>query len=253
MEIKLLPTLHVQHDLYAMPRDLKRFWHYIDTMTGGTGDVVLPITAANPMGKEHCLAKVDELIAFDAERVAEAAITHALGSGHLEQTEPARTWQLSLILVDDLLGGWTNRTANEFTYRTKRRAQLLKRPFIVVPIWTSEAWDAHKMREATLIEIYRTAYIVCHGDARTLAELLAQEGQALDWAEAVAPALDDEDLIYTRAVIGPHLQATDQPTQLVCLFGDEAARVLGYPPLGLSKQAGLALALHDARRGLKTA
>src|SRR5204863_406485 len=61
------------------------------------------------------------------------------------------------------------------------------------------------------------------------------------------PALDPDDLEYTRAVIAPHLDARDRATVIACLFGDPAAAALGYAPQGLSPRAGLALALHDAR------
>ena len=239
MNIELLPTLQVQRELYAMPRGLDRFWKYVETLTGGTDDIAVPIVAMNPMGKEHSLVKIDELIAIDAERVATEAIAPTLGIAD------GIAWKLALVLVDDLMGGWTNRHANEFAYRTKPKAQLLRRPFIVVPMWTSETWDEARVREATLIEIYRTAHIVQHGDAKTLRELLAQEGEAMAHA-GTTQWLDADDLDYTREVIAPHLNATDQPTLLTCLLGDEAANALGYSPMGLSKRAGLALALREA-------
>ena len=62
------------------------------------------------------------------------------------------------------------------------------------------------------------------------------------------PALDDDDLAYTRETMAPHLERGDRPTAVACLYGDEAARELGYPPLGFSARAGLALALDAARR-----
>ena len=43
------------------------------------------------------------------------------------------------------------------------------------------------------------------------------------------------------------LDAEDMRTCIECLFGDAAARTLGFTPRGLSPWAGLALALHDAR------
>ena len=60
------------------------------------------------------------------------------------------------------------------------------------------------------------------------------------------PALDAEDLDYTRWVLEPFLDATDMRTAIECLFGDGAARTLGFTPHGLSHRAGLALALQDA-------
>ena len=67
-------------------------------------------------------------------------------------------------------------------------------------------------------------------------------------AGCTEPVLDGDDLAYTRVAIAPHLDASDRATLVACLFGDAAARALGYPPHGLSERAGLALALHDERR-----
>ena len=50
-----------------------------------------------------------------------------------------------------------------------------------------------------------------------------------------------------REVLIPYLDADDTRTCIVCMFGDAAARTLGFTPQGLSPWAGLALALHDAR------
>jgi hypothetical protein len=61
------------------------------------------------------------------------------------------------------------------------------------------------------------------------------------------PTLDAEDIAYTREVLSPYLDADDMRTCIECLFGDAAARTLGFTPRGLTPWAGLALALHDAR------
>jgi hypothetical protein len=77
--------------------------------------------------------------------------------------------------------------------------------------------------------------------------MLAQEGHVLTMAGCAGPALDEEDIAYTREVLAPYLDAEDMRTAIECLFGDEAGRTLGFTPRGLSPWAGLALALHDAR------
>jgi hypothetical protein len=51
-------------------------------------------------------------------------------------------------------------------------------------------------------------------------------------------------------VVAPLLGASDRATAIASLFGDKAARDLGYPPQGLSERAGFALALHEARQAL---
>src|SRR5262249_25130110 len=87
------------------------------------------------------------------------------------------------------------------------------------------------------------------GPARTLRAMLAQEGHVMARAGCTGPVLDAEDIAYTREVLSPSLDADDMRTAIECLFGDVAARTLGFTPRGLSPGAGLALALHDARGG----
>jgi hypothetical protein len=92
---------------------------------------------------------------------------------------------------------------------------------------------------------YRTAYVQQHGPARTLRELMKQEGEVMSRAGCTTPTLDDEDISYTRQVIEPHLDADDMRTCIECLFGDAAGKTLGFTPRGLSPWAGIAVALHD--------
>ena len=54
-------------------------------------------------------------------------------------------------------------------------------------------------------------------------------------------------LTVARSVIDPLRSARDRATVMACLFGDTAAKTLGYPPHGLTERAGLALALSLAR------
>jgi hypothetical protein len=103
------------------------------------------------------------------------------------------------------------------------------------------------VREAILTAAHRVAYQQQHGPARTLREMLAQEGQVMARAGCSGPTLDAEDIAYTREVLVPYLDADDPRTCMECLFGDEAGRTLGFTPRGLSAWVGLALALHDAR------
>jgi hypothetical protein len=100
-----------------------------------------------------------------------------------------------------------------------------------------------------LTSSYRLAYGHRHGYARTLRDMMVQEGAVMAWAGCAGPALDPEDLAYTREVLAPFLDSDDKRTAIECLFGDAAGRTLGFTPRGLSPWAGLALALHDERRG----
>jgi hypothetical protein len=113
--------------------------------------------------------------------------------------------------------------------------------------WSSEAATERAVREAILTAAHRRAYLHRHGPARTLRDLLAQEGQVMAHGGCSGPTLDAEDIAYTREVLIPYLDAEDMRTCMECLFGDEPGRTLGFTPRGLSPWAGLALALHDAR------
>lgn len=100
--------------------------------------------------------------------------------------------------------------------------------------------------------IHRLVYVERNGFAKTLKEMLAQEGYAMSRAGCKEPVLESEDLEFTRDVLAPHLGQRDMPTFIAVLFGDPAAKQLGYSPLGLSSRAGFALALSDAKAGKLT-
>lgn len=253
MKLSYLPLLQVQRDLYALPRGMERFREYIKTMTDAeTGDLALPLVAMNPMGKDHVPALIDEYLALGAEKIADQAIVEA--SRNLpDRPEPPHLphppFKVCLVVSDDLKGGWTNRWASEYGHRIEGAA-IIKRGWLTGLLWTSEPASATNVREAVLTSIYRAEYLQRHSIPKTLGEMLNQEGYAMARAGCASPALDGEDLAYTRNVIDPHRDATDRATVIACMFGDAAATALGYPPQGLTDRAGLALALHDARSAI---
>jgi hypothetical protein len=245
MELTFVPLLRVQRELYSMPRGMDRFREYITTMTDGeTGDLALPLVAMNPMGKDHVPALIDDYLALDAEVVAEEAVR---GAGSLDPALDA-TFRVALVVADDLKGGWTNRWASEYSHRFEYNA-ITKRGWLVGLLWTSEPASAERVRDAVLTAIYRAEYLLTHATPRTLGEMLDQEGYAMARAGCATPRLDEDDLAYTRQVIAEHRDACDRATVVACLFGDAAARTLGYPPRGLTDRAGLALALADTSTG----
>jgi hypothetical protein len=244
MQLDYLPLLAIQRDLYRMPRGMERFHAYLRTMVDPeTGDLALPLVAMNPMGKDHLPLCLDRLLAIDADGVAARATAETAGS---LAPEPGR-YTVSLVLADDAGGGWTNRTTSEYTNRFEQQAYYA-RGFVAVTLWTSETYDAERVREETRLALFRAAWVGRHGAARALGEMLAQEGWAMSRAGTSGPALDREDVEYTREILAPYRERRDRPTLVAALFGDEAARQLGYAPLGLTARAGFALALDEARR-----
>ncbi len=240
MTLTFVPLLQVQRDLYSMPRGMERFREYIKTMTdAGTGDLALPLVAMNPMGKDHVPALIDDYLALGAERIADDAVRGAGPSG-----PAAAHYRVALVVSDDLKGGWTNRWTSEYSHRIEGHA-IVKRGWLTAILWTSEPAAADRVRQAVLTSIYRAEYLLAHPAPATLGEMLDQEGYVMARAGCRTPALDGEDLAYTRTVIDPLRASRDRATVMACLFGDTAARALGYEPQGLSDRAGFALALHD--------
>ncbi len=243
MKLEFVPLLKVQRELYGMPRGMERFRAYLATMIDPeTRDLKLPLSGMNPMGKDHIPVLLDQYLAMDAEKIASRAVADAASSLTSVQGE----FKVALVLSDDAMGGWTNRYTSEFGRRFGTKAYH-RRGWLEVGLWTSETPAAETVREQVLATVYRAAHIERHGFAHTLREMLAQEGFAMAQAGCTEPALDTDDLAYTREVIRPYLDTKDYSTIIACLFGDEAARSLGYAPVGLSARAGFALALHDGR------
>jgi hypothetical protein len=257
MNLEYVPLLQVARGLHALPRNYDRFRQYLRTIVSkdGTGLELPPLLLMNPMGKDHVTALLDALLALDADGIAARAAAEA--SRRLAD-EPGDC-KAALVVADDLMGGWTNRYAAEFSlsFPEGGRSQgewprWAKHFWVTGVLWGSEPASERAVREAILTAAYRAAYWQKHGPARTLRDRLAQEGHVLAMAGCAGPVLDEEDIAYTREVLAPYLDATDMRTAVECLFGDDAGRTLGFTPRGLSPWAGLALALHDARVGSAT-
>ena len=246
MELEYVPLLRIQRELYDQPRGMERFRSYLRTMVDArTGDLALPLVAMNPMGKDHVPALLDRLLAVDADGAGAVAMRAAAERPAARRV--SGRYRVALVVADDAQGGWTNRYQSEFDHRFEGAA-LYKRGWITGILWTSEEPSAEAARREVATAIHRFAHVHRHGRATTLQAMLAQEGEAMAAAGCREPALDDDDLAYTRETMAPYLARGDRPTAVACLYGDEAARELGYPPLGFSARAGLALALDAARR-----
>ena len=251
MKITYVPLLPVQQGLQALPRNYARFQQYLRTVMNAdrTGPELTPLLLANPMAKDHVTSLLDDLIRLDADGIAARSAAEA--SADLAD-EPGDL-DAGLVVVDDLMGGWTNRYAAEYTIRfqsgppPENPPAWMTRSWVYGALWSSEPATEQAVREAMRAAIYRMAYVQRHGLARTLRDKLAQEGQVMAAAGCTAPTLDGDDLAYTREVLIPYLDADDMRTAIECLFGDTAGATLGFTPRGLSPWAGLALALHDAR------
>jgi hypothetical protein len=256
MKVAYIPLLKVQRDLQGFPRGPNRFREYLNTIAGPDGKrLQLPsLIAMNPMGKDHVTALLDQFLAMDADGIAARAVATAA----TELAAEPGDYNVALVVADDLMGGWTNRYANEFTHRFPPGGVVPGEPklprwltgfWITGLLWSSDPPSDRAVREAILTAIHRTAYLRRHGCRQTLRERMAQEGAVMAAAGCRGPVLEAEDIEYTRVVITPVLDTTDMRTAIEYLFGDAAGATLGFTPRGLSPWAGLALALRDARAG----
>jgi hypothetical protein len=251
MKLDYVPLLRLQRELQGLPRNHDRFQQYLQTMKNRYGEdgMRIPLLFANPMAKDHVTALLDALIALDAEGVGARAAAEASA---WSEDVPGDV-KATLVIADDLMGGWTNRYDYEFQLRfqcggpPESLPRWLKHFWVIGVLWSSEPATNRAVREAMLTAVYRTAYVHRHGAALTLRDMLAQEGKVMKLACCTGPVLNAEDIAYTREVLIPYLDTGDKRTVIECMFGDVAGRTLGFTPRGLSHWAGLALALHDAR------
>jgi hypothetical protein len=257
MQFEYVPLLQIQRDLHDMPRNYDRFKKYLNTIfrDDEVGIELPPLVAMNPMGKDHVARLLDQYLALDADAIAAEAANEAAPCLLVEPWDV----KAGLVISDDLMGGWTNRYAAEFTMRfgpdhlrfqKERKHELprwLSHFWITGVLWTSEPASARAVRDAMSTAVYRHAYLQRHGPAQTLRDMMLQEGHVLIAAGCAGPTLEDDDLDYTRHVIAPFLEECDMRTAIEWLFGDAAGGTLGFTPRGLSPWAGIALALNDAR------
>ena len=106
MKLEFVPLLQVQRDLYRLPRGMERFRAYLKTMIDPeTNDLKLPLSAMNPMAKDHAPALLDRNLALDADGVAARAVAEA----ESRLSNVVGEFKVTLLIVDDSMGGWTNR------------------------------------------------------------------------------------------------------------------------------------------------
>jgi hypothetical protein len=248
MTFEFVPTLERLRDLYSIPRGPERFQAYIDLTVGGAqrlSDLALPpLVKANPMAKENVLERVKTWIELGTENAAAAALEQAqtlLETTPLERIAFPQTIKVGFTVLDDLGGGWTNRTFND-AERFKTAETLHKTHWLTLILWSSETPALERIRPLVLESVYRAVYATQHGDPQTLRQMMRQEGHTAHFA-GQNPSFDPEELEYSRSVLAPHLEATAQPITFACMYGDDAARAIGYSPLGLSQNAGFQVAL----------
>jgi hypothetical protein len=242
VRVEPVPVLGILRELWSKPRDMARFHEYVAKIKGGPdGGIFAPLVAANPMAKPHMIAYADALAALGADRLlSEAASEAARRLAH----SPVET-KLSLVPIDDVGGGWSERAMVDFAARFgdgKKRARDYG--YTSAMVYASEPPAAPLVRERLLAAVYRRAWWERHGTPRTLREMLRQEANALRFAGAKVPTVTDPTT--ARRILDPLLDATLHATLFAAMYGDAAAERCGHKQLGLPDNAGFAIALEAA-------
>ena len=207
-------------------------------MTGGRGDLKLPLPLFNPMGKDHVAAMLDRLIGARAEDTAREALARV--ADRLSEDALGGATRVALVVADDAGGGWTDRFLSDEQVRFQSRA-LRKRGWAVTVLWTGDPPHAHapeRIDAATAEAVNRLAYQRRHGEPRLLRDRLLQEALAARFGWTPEHRLGDSATAFTAKVVGRHLDSDRFGTCFACLYGDDAARRAGYDPLGLPPWAG---------------
>ena len=249
MNVSVTPILGSLREIYDLDDRMARYHAYVALLKGDTRGEPLPIGVFSPMGKRQP-AFLDALLALDAEGVAARASAEA---------EERLAWlpdryRVVLVVADVPRNGWTERHLTDADWRCTEKADTMTKSsrsdafdrWVSVQLWTDEVPSEALVRRETSSAVYRAAHRRHLGAPSTLGERIRQEGRALAFAGATVQLAED-DLTYSREVIDPLRGSCHHPTCFAAIYGDEAARAVGYRPLGLSARAGLEVGLHEAR------
>lgn len=248
MKVSLTPILQSLRDIYNVEGIMPRFQAYLALMTGAARGEFLPLGVFSPMGKRQA-DYLDALIKLKAEDIA----TEATAEVTAKLAALPDHYRLLLVVADVSRNGWTERYLTDAEWRFYDKYNQLPKEvapidfdrWVTVQLWTDEESTASYIRKETQAAIYRAAHLRRLGAPTTLEAMIRQEGRALAFA-GYAPDLDTDDITYSREIIEPLRNSTDQATCFGVLYGDDIARAVGYQPLGLSAFAGINVGIANA-------
>jgi hypothetical protein len=231
MKFKLLPVTDVMLRLYRSPANADRFTEYMNILQGNSpGDITMPVTFFNPMGKEHVLKKLMELNDLNAEGLIQETLT-AINKSAAAFAVSAEI-NVSLALADDMGGGWTNRFTTDYDSKFNIN-DLLKRNFCNPVFWVSEQYSSAVIKERTADYCYRILYRLTAPQPFTLEDHIQQEifvAQHNQFSSQDKPICDfhSMDIYYNK-----YKEMSQPPTIFNFLYGDEACKELGHASYGI--------------------
>lgn len=253
MKAVLTTILDDLRGLYTIADRFERFDAYVSLSSGksrGGGKTrgePLPLGTFSPMGERQA-GYLDRLIAMGAEGLAQTTADEVAG----DFAALTDSFRLMLVVADVPRNGWTERHLTDAEWRFTLRNDTPPKTAVLegfdrwvsVLLWTDmEATEAYVSKEVRAA-LYRALHYCYVAAPRTLADMMRQEGRTLAYA-GYTPELDEEELEYSRRVTEPYLQSDDFRVCFAALYGDDAARQVGYEALGLTACAGFEVALRE--------
>lgn len=239
MEFVIKPILKQMADLYDLPRGQERFQKYLFMLQGDSkGDLILPISGYNPMGKPPVQQRIKELIHLNAELIINENL-NVINSKYA-YVQPAKTYEVVINLSDDLGGAWTDRFASHYA-NTFDFGAIAKRNFCTPYFWTSDQpYTTGLVIRRTSEAVFRTIHFLQNGKPKTLEEHVRQE---VFVTQQLSERLDeDQNLEAIRKFYDKHKDSEDYNLIFNFFYGDEASTQLGYKVFGNPKSAGFKLA-----------
>lgn len=241
--VHIAPTLHTMAGVYALTREggpkSPRFAAYVAQTPTNFG-----LVPYNPMAGDAALDSVNALIALDAETISERAAQ--LVAARCNYAEA-----ITLAIAVRSKGLWTDRVATEVDERVTGKSRVPHRG--IISLWSREETSAADVARESIAEAVRVMWHAQHGIADTLNRVLACEGLAYALAEAhsgsgahagVAAPEETVAVIEAFEVLGDTTQASEIAG---VLYGDDAAKEMGWTPLGIPKYAGYRWAIARAK------
>ncbi len=230
MKFKLLPVTDIMLELYESPVNPDRFSNYLKILQGNSkGDIKIPVTFYNPMGKALVLNKLTALKNLQAEALIKETLKKI--NEDLSEIMPMLEISVSLALADDVGGGWTNRYTTDYESKF-RAADLLKSGFCNPLFWVSETYSAAKIVERTLDYCYRTVFRLTSPSLITLEDHMQQE-TVIAGKHPIPDSSSCQNFELLDAYYQKH-KHTDQHSLIFnFLYGDDACNSLGYRTYGI--------------------
>lgn len=241
--VHIAPTLHTMAGVYALSREggpkSPRFAAYVSHTPTNWG-----LVPYNPMAGDAALDAVRALIAVDAESVAQQAAQQVVAECSFSEA-------ITLAMAVRSKGFWTDRIATEVDERVTAKPRVPHRG--VISLWSREETSTQDVAREAAAEAVRVMWHAQHGVADTLNRVLACEGLAYALAGLVgdlgtyATQVSPEETVAVLEAFEVLGDSTKASEIAGVIYGDEAAKEMGWTPLGIPQYAGYRWAITRAQ------